>query len=213
MQGFFDVQVKDARGLPDELFKGLGGEELDRLLAKLPMVQHAPQNKNMIAHWMPAWNFRHVMSGPAIGGRWNDGGVGDGGLHKILLASTDSEPTYQDGWQSGYVDINEGENNVGSGSGKRFYDDHTESELITITPGKEELYMRERFLYTPSQAVSSNIRTISYWYGDNVDSTGDQDVGIFGSVRLKDSGGSPIVINKTAAQVLLVQVIFKLVTI
>jgi hypothetical protein len=213
MQGFFDAQVKDAQGLPDALFKRLKGKELDRLLAMLPTVQHAPETKNLITDNLPAWIFRHTMSGGAVSWPYTDGGVGGGGLCKILLASTDSEPTYQDAWASGYQNINEGENSVGSGAGKRFIEDHTESELITITPAKEELYIRERFLFTPSQAVSNNIRTISYWYGDNADATGDQDIGIFGSVRLKDSGGSPIVLNKTAAQVLLVQVIYKLVTI
>lgn len=214
MQGFFDVQVKDAGGLPDEVFAALKGREaLDRLLDKLPTVQRAPWNKNLITDNLAAWIFRHEMSGPAIANYYNQSGVGGGGLNKILLASTDSEPTYTDAWSASYQNVNEGQNNVGSGSGKRFIDDETDPWVVAITPAKEELYFRSRFLFTPSQAVSSNIRTISYWYSDNVDYTGDQDISIFGSVRLKDSGGSPIVLNKTAAQVLLVQVIFKLVTI
>lgn len=214
MQGFFDVQVKDACGLSDDAFRGLSGKELDRLLARLRTVQHAPWHKNLVNDMMAAWLFQHTMSGGGIGFPYDGGGVGGGGLANLILSQTDAEPGYQDSWNSSYVNMHEGQDAANTSSGgKRFYDDQVESHLITLTPAKEELYFRSRFLYTPSQGVSSNIRSIAYYYSDNADNTGDNDRGLFGRVRLKDSGGSPIVVNKTAAQVLLVQVIFKLVTI
>ena len=212
MQGFFDVQVKNAPGLTDDLFRKLGKEELRHLLLKLPTVQHAPWHKNLVNDHLPSWIFQHIMGGAGVGYPYDNNGVNSGGLANITLLNLDSEPTYSED-VSAYWTINNPAYNVGGTCGKRFIEDDVEPELISLTAGKEELYFRSRFLFTPSEAVSNDIRSVAYYYADNADTTGSSDRGHFGRVRLKDSGGTPIILNKTAAQVLLIQLILKLVTV
>jgi len=212
MQGYFDVQVKDAPGLDDDAFRGLAPAELARLLDGLETVQRA-RGKNLCNDNIAGYIFRHMMSGPAIPNPWNRGGVGSAGM-TINVEDQDAEPTYTEGWEE-YTDFNNPGWQLGTGnSGKRFIVDDVEAHLIQVASlQKEELQFRSRWLYLPSEIVSGNIRSLGYFYSDVANTTSSRYRGHYGRFRLKDSGGNPIVISKSSSQVLLIQVMLKFVTI
>jgi hypothetical protein len=212
MQGYFDVQLKDAPGLGDDDFRGLAPAELGELLDSLETVRRA-EGKNLCNDNLAAYILHHIMSGGSISNPWNRSGVGGAGM-TINVENQDADPTYTEGWEE-YADIHNPGWQLGTGdSGKRFIIDDVEAHLIQVAPlQKEEVQFRSRWLYLPSEIVSGNIRSIGYFYSDVANTTSSRYRGHYGRFRLKDSGGNPVVLSKSSSQVLLVQITLKFVTI
>ena len=132
----------------------------------------------------------------------------------ILLLTTDAEPGYTDQTDQFEQPSEFGESmdtNQTAGASKRFYYDDVEDHLVRSlqsVDGREGIEFRSRFLYLPFQADSGNpIRSVGVYLrvSPEVTLTSAQTGGRIARTRLKDSGGTPITITKSASQVLLVE--------
>lgn len=216
MQGYFDVKTKDLGGLSDDDLlammspEGKVTPELAKLLDGLPTVQHA-QGKNLVSDNFASSSFKYCFSGGTIDNPYNQG---NGILATILIMNTDSEPAYTDATNQ-YTTMHGLTGGVGSLPGKRFIEDDVEAHLIvTDSGGRESILFRSRWMYLAAEAVSNDIRSLGVYhcrYGGS--STSSIERGRIARIRLKDSGGNPIIINKTASQVLLIEYRFTLVSI
>jgi hypothetical protein len=96
-------------------------------------------------------------------------------------------------------------------AGKRFVA-HDMEVLVDVEPnGREGIFMRERWLYLPSQVVSNEIRCVGVFWCENI-TDGNDERGRIGRVRMKDAGGNPVTLNKSSSQTLLIQYTFTLVS-
>lgn len=218
MRGFFQVSRHRSGPMTDqEVLLAIQREGLDAVLRKMEREVFCPRQHNQVYDAIPGWLFRHTMSGGGIRWPMNDDGVGNGGLANVQLSYLTDEPVFYTSIGGSYWNINEGSGSIGNGSGKRFYNDSVEAERIvifgdahehTLDP-KESLLFRDRWLYLPSEGITTDpnlIASITYYYSDNADNTGDNDRCHMGRVRLRDDQGRPIRISKSNEHVLLVEV-------
>lgn len=210
MRGRFDIYLQDACGLKDEDFALAQREgRLDSLLTELPVDQELHID-NVVMQMMVISLFRKCFTGMPNGAvpmeRYNYIQ-----LHHILLSYDPSEPAFTD-WYSVYCTIHNGPYSVESSTaGKRFLGHDLENYQGVDPTGREGTFTRHRFLYLPSQAISNQIRSVSVWWSEYLQDA-NEDRGIVARVRLKDSGGQPVTLNKSSAQSLLIQYTFGLVS-
>lgn len=222
MEGHFDVKLFDAHGMSDADFLALQAnlkpEAFLRKVNERPKVQHA-FGENLVLEWVADYTFFWILTGPAIedppGG---DASSNHQGLSFIDLSTIDTEPSYTEynahGWYG--VDFNNviGAAAPGTTGSKRMNDVIVTSVVFTDTDGREGIWYRSTWLWLPSQGISSNIRSLHLWSTathDNVTNYPSK-CGMT-RIRLKDAGGTPVIINKTTSQVLLVEYTFKMVSV
>lgn len=217
MFGQFDVHLKDLPPGGDARLRGMleRGElpELNRLIDRMPTRQRA-KGRNLVSDNFAGYTFRFCFSGGDITDPY-DFDSGNAILATILLMTTDSEPTYTDATNQ-YTNLHNisGSANTSSG-GKRFIEDDIDPHLQDADPdnnGRESILFRSRFLYLAAEGNSNDIRSLGIYFMRDADSTGSFERARTARIRLKDSGGNPIIINKTSAQVLLIEYRFTLVT-
>jgi hypothetical protein len=216
--GRWDCKLFDSGRLTDRDFEHAIRERvIVDLLGDLPLVQKC-HGKNLVGDQFPPFSFYNHMSG-AGGGEWEvDGGTF---LAYMALMNLDTEVSYTEGqngsyWHaSGNVRLDYSYRTPTDGTGmKRFEEDQIEQWTIwSDAGGREAINFRNRWLFLPTQAVASDIKSIGIFYSDNPTSFGDAfEYASIGRIRLKDSGGNPITINKTSHQVFLVEYTFRLVS-
>ena len=220
MLGQFDVHLKDLpRGITDAHLLGMmtpegkATPELNRVLDRMYTRQRA-KGQNLISDNFAGYTHRFCFSGGDITDPY-DFDSGNAALGSILLMTTDSEPTYTDSTNQ-YVDINNISGFAGTSAGKRFIEDDIDPHLQDADPdsnGREAVLFRSRFLYLSTQGNSNNIRSLGIYFSRNADVTTSHERARIARIRLKDSGGTPIIVNKTSSQVLLIEYRFTLVTI
>jgi hypothetical protein len=215
MLGRFDVHLKPARGLRDgDFLEAIRRGKIGRLLAELPTEQRA-QARNQIFDNMAGYHLDHSFSGPQTAYPYYFDS-GNAALAHICMTNLDADPGYTDDW-SAYTNLHNMTGSVnGSNAGKRFVEDGITDHVQESDPdgnGRESLRYTERWLYLPTQIISNQIKSISIGFHTNADSAGNQETGMIGRVRLKDSKGRNVAISKTSKHVLLVQYEFTLVTI
>ncbi len=203
MEGHYELQLKDAKELKDEDFLlAIKENRLDDLLLQLDTVLNL-KGHNLIQHWFPPTVFHNVF----------EHGIPDSPsgtqyycnpLDNIGFMTTDSEPTYTESYSwfgSGYIYYD----NIGSSAVKRFVEHRLEIQQVIVDPsGRESVRMRTRWLFLPSQAVSSNIRSLGIW-GCQQNYTLGNSINRYqtGRLRFKDPAtGNPVVINKSSNQAL-----------
>lgn len=195
----FDRAIREGRAM--EL---LG--ELDRRL-------ELDQSNLIFDHFVPWCYYRCGWSSagapPDPFQEWS--GSGASYFSFIILTTYTSEPSYTEynGSVNYYDPIHTMPGTVDSSAGaKRFVNDQIEAwDLSSAADGREQLTFRNRWLYLPSQAVSSNINSLDIYFNrDCTDVTAyAEDKSRSGRIRFKDSGGNPITINKSSNQVLLLE--------
>lgn len=213
-QGHFDLHLKDCRGLTDADFdRAIKEGCIDDVLKDLPL-ERTVKTDNMIFSWLAAHLFSRLFQGGDVTNPWDYGDSNAAYFAFILLMNSDSEPSYTEQWwrwdsyyqqymaeQDGTVDA--------SSAAKRFEEDQISDWIIwQDTDGREAIHFRNRWLYTPSQAISSDIRSLGiYAHTDGDDTWRDyyHFMARSGRVRLKDTGGNPIILSKNTNQVLLVE--------
>jgi hypothetical protein len=204
--GCFNICVQDAGGLTDEDFLKAKKEGcLDELLAGLPVDQEA-QAENTATHMIVIAHFRKHLTGFPNGAYPMDR-VNTSILHHITLLNWASEP-YFAYWMSYYGTIHNPSGSVNTGNaGKRFYAHAIETYSEKDPTGREGVFVRSRWLYLPSQAVSNQIRAIGVYWGEYVNDN-NEDKGMVAWARMKDAGGFPLTLDKSASQTLLIQYTF-----
>ena len=210
MQGHFDIYLQDAQGLKDEDFI-LARQEgrLNSLLKELP-VDEEVHCGNQVTHMYPIAIWREAMNhGFPSGAYPMERGAGVP-FYNITILSDTSEPAYTD-WWGGYNTLHNQPYSVNTGNaGKRFVA-HDEELLVDVgADGRESVFLRERWLYLPSQVVSNEIRSVGVYWCENI-TDGNDERGLVARVRMKNAGGQPITLNKSSSQTLLIQYTFTLV--
>jgi len=210
--GHFDLVLKNAKGLVDEDFHE--AHQYGRLPYMLDSL-----NTELEAH-----TDNLVMDGVVLYLGYNLFQVTDtaGSQISVLatstsawfscicLLTTDSEPNYTSEWNRTSFTFQTPSNvpesaNTSSG-GKRFKEDASEvPDVRSDQGGREAIFYRDRWLYLPSQGISSNIRSIQAHMANNQDGGNNYYFGRSARIRIKDAGGNPIIISKTSSQVLLVE--------
>jgi hypothetical protein len=217
MQGQFELTVLDAEGYCDEDFKTLQskGKVMD-LVQRLPVAQQV-KTKNRVFDNMAAYLLDKLFSCPnSPEPYYRD--AGKAALAFIAPLTTDGATSdYEEHVPHTYtyarnaVDIVV----VADATVKRFVEDQITGFVVWTDATREAVHFRNRWLYLPTEAVSSNIRSIGIFFSDN----GDNKTSNYryhsrlGRVRLTNSGGVPIVLNKSASQVLLIEYTFSLVSV
>lgn len=211
MQGHFDIFVQDAKGLRDEDFLRAEREgRLRDLVKSLPIDQEA-HTDNLVLDMYPICMMRRVIGHGFPSGPYPmERGTGIP-FYSICLLSLATEPEYIE-WYSGYWSLHNMSYTVNSvNAGKRFVV-HDMDLLVDVEPtGREGIFIKERWLYLPSQAVSNEIRSVGAYWCENI-TDGNDERGQLARVRMKDAGGNPITLNKSASQTLLIQYTFTLVS-
>jgi len=204
MQGHFDIFVQDAGGLKDEDFLKAEQEgRLGALLSGLPVDQEA-HAKNTLTHMLTVSIFRRSFAHGFPNAAYPMERSNNIPLYFICILNTASEPAYTD-WYGAYVSIHAVSGSVNTGNaGKRFIVHDLEYVIGTDPDGREAIFLQERWLYLPSQVVSSEIRSVGIYWSETVND-GNDEKGIVGRVRMKDAGGKPITLDKSASQTLLIQ--------
>lgn len=204
MRGHFDVFVKEASSLRDEDFLLAAREgRLNELLDSLRTEQEA-HSDNQIFHGFPIALFRIAFAhGLPNGAYCMDRATGIP-FYNIIVLSTASEPSYLE-WTAWYGNLHSQSGSVDtSNAGKRFVV-HAMDTYVAVEPdGREGVFLRSRWLYVPSQIVSSEIRSIGAAWCEYVTDSNDERQSM-ARVRLKDAGGNPITLSKASNQALLVQ--------
>lgn len=218
MQGRFDLKLLEAGHIPDHQWHEADRSgKLDQLLEGLSVDRECGGISNRIFDNMAAYFMTKLLSGDAIPAPFGDG-VGDAqaALGYIAILSTASDPPlYTEASHENPVNIHNVTDSVEvSTAGKRFVEDQLTPFAVYTDPsvGRECVHFRNRWLYTPSQATSSVIRSVGIYYSEDADSTSPVNVGRIGRVRLKDNLGTPITLVKTGSQVLLLEYTFSLVS-
>lgn len=205
MKGKYNVTLLDAGGLGDEDFEMARRDgSLDALLTGLDVEQRA-ETDNLVFDNFAAYIFRWLFSGGDITDPYDVGnGTTDAALATMCLLTTDTDTTYTE-QSAGFWDVSTVGNSANTSSGgKRFVEDTIVSPpLVAVTAGKEEVFCKSRWLYLPSQGVSSAIRSIGTFFYFDADATGNSSQrSSISRVRLKDSAGRNITLRKTDKNVL-----------
>jgi len=220
MEGHFRVDKIGARGLKDEAFERAIKEGYIReLLADLPVLQQAG-GKNMLYDLCAGWFQQNLMGGDNVGNTYLQTGVDAATLAGICLSYEDREPTYSyDRWYNNtysYGNMNDWPYNVGNSPYKRFEEDQIEDWTIwQSTDGREAVHFRNKFLYLPTQAYHSTIRSIAILGKYDADNAGNDYYwwrSETGFIRLKDADGNKVTLTKSSNELLLVEYTFTLVS-
>lgn len=220
MNGTFNVSLLDSRSYKDEDFlQAIDKGTINRLLESLPVEQKL-ENQNAVHHWTVPYLFQMLMSGPS--GPGVPFTTDNSQFICCCLMSASSEPSFSEaytmymGGYDFYVWYNTDCINV-SGAGKLLINNSIESYLLAKdTQGRESVFFRDRWLFLPSEGVSSVIRGLGIFGSDRANSVGPVNYVTWGRscrVRFKDSGGNPVTINKLNTQAMVVDYTVTLVSI
>ncbi len=211
--GFLTLTRKNCGRLTDTDFYRAQKEGcLQELLDSLDTDHvHGPQH-NLITQSFAIFVFQRLFNAAPVSGEWlREGGTNCAFLTGCVLSAEDSEPSITE-WDPGTGDWDYWSPTASSWpsgiSYKRFEEDQAELDEIKSDPhGRESIYYRERWLWAPNEAVSSNIRSFgisaSMYIGNA--SGAESRKGKAGRIRLKDSNGLPIIYSKSSTQILLAE--------
>lgn len=221
MRGHFDLTLYDSAGHRDEDFKRARERgELSSLLESLK-VDGRYEADNLVFHGIVSHLLYALMSGPSALSSFTTNTGAQAMLAFVGLCTRSDEPSYQE-WTGGdygyYAPIGNFYEMCTADGAKRFVEDQIESYQLARDPnGREALYFRNRWLWLPSEGVASTIRSLQVVNNDDGDSTSKGSS--YGPayrvarVRLRDSAGNPVTINKLSTQALLMDYTFMLVSV
>lgn len=218
MQGHFDLQMLHTPGLTRELIEAVrregGDSKVEEYLRRFQQ-EGEWHTDNLVYQIYPGYLFYNAMSATSAYGT----AIAGSGLSKIMLTTIASEPAYTvvnsaNIYQASSYDYNLPDSPVpGSTSPfKMFVDDCIVAHTIASDAGgRESIYGKFKWLYLPGECTSDQIRSISIW-GSTTTIGGFSNHTRHARVRIKDSGGNPVTINKAATKSLLVEYTFTMVS-
>jgi hypothetical protein len=215
MQGHFELTLLDAAGYTEQDFQRARKKgHLDALLARL-VVDQKCEARNKILHGLVANLFQSAGFGGGDITNPYDHATTHAALGFICLLTTTSEPTYTDTTNQSISIHNVTGTVESTTAGRRFLSDQiVDHSIYKSSDAREAIHFRSKWLYAPGQATSSNINSVGVYFRQQAQSNPPDGYanGITARVRIKDSGGNPVTLNKTATKVLLVEYVFTLVS-
>jgi len=206
MEGHFKISLLNSKGLNDNDFivAKKNNKVLD-LINSLELKENIIHS-NLVLQTLPHWFFHSAMGGPRLPSGFEYSVYTTSGLGSICLLSTDTEPDYDIPYTYIYADVHSVSDSVDtSHGGKLFIEDNIANSETNLIFTRESIFLRNKFLYLPNEAISSNIKSIGVYWCSIVDSSTSHNRGLFARIRLKDSDGNNTTIVKTADEVLLVE--------
>jgi len=214
MIGVCNLSLRDAGHLPKDpawWAKRPNKEQLKLALA-CEERQKASMKNLVFDNFAPSVFWGAVGSGLAAEYPYSQDGSNGCFFAFVCLLTSDYEPTYQEVYSNSTWPSNTTEtanNNADNGAAK-LINQTIETPLYRSLPavdGREGIHLRMRWLWLPYQGISSNIRSVGMHYRRYstwpMSQQGEQ--ARSSRVLIKDSGGTPLIINKTSSQVLLVE--------
>lgn len=215
MQGHFNAMVIGDLGLGDAPFlEAIKNQNLDDLLKRHPIVAEA-HTDNQVFQPLVQYLMYEIFGMPATYA--NFGTIGTAGMRCVTLSKLSSEPNYTD-YSGGYYASDGTAASADQWSHaynqfKRFDEEKSEPTRVWIDTDREAYYFRDRFLWLPSDGSFADIRSICCYGDQTATRTAEPYYGQYqyrcSRTRLKDSGGSPITLQKTTDQAFLVEYIIK----
>lgn len=216
MQGHFNAMVIDDLGLGDAPFlEAIKNQDIDGLLKRHPVVARAA-TPNQVFQPLVQSLLYWIFGLPSTYS--NFGSIGTAGMSRVCLTQQSTEPSFEDytggyNWSDPTTAAND-EWSHAANQFRRFDEDKSEPTRVWIDPEREGYYFRDRFLWLPSDGAFTNIRSIACYGGEDADHGYESYYSVYqwkcSRTRLKDSGGSPITLQKTASQGFLVEYTVKL---
>lgn len=207
MQGHYNIKLMNSRGLSDEDFnRAQKSGTIDELLDSLDVVKEFDQ-KNQLTHYMAGTLFNQIFGAPSVASRIQTGNF----FHYIGFGNDTGEYDYSYNDYNNYMlslFVSPNGNAVDVDVKRTSAAIRTHQVIVEPnSSGLRAAYDVHRFLWTPSQVISSEIREVKFA------STQDQSDGWYYSdecrtisrIRIKDANGNPQTIAKTADEVILVQ--------
>lgn len=211
IQGRCRATALDAKGLGDAPFLRAASQgRLREFLNSLPVAERSAKVENLVLDNYAGQMFFQIWRDygcPTPESNWHEGETTMGLFAIVNLSNDSTEPSYQEFSGTIYAGMHAVSNSVDATYGsKRFVEDDVDAfDLAVHTDGREAIVHTARFLWLPSQGTLSDIRSVACWWGHDADNVGTNRRIQMTRVRLKDSGGNPITMGKTANQALLVE--------
>ncbi len=216
-KGIAKVALYDTPGLSDaDILKILGPRHkrrpgsVDKFLSSMDAIQEF-KSGNLLNHMCPAFMFKAMMSGGSIPAPYGNGPTTSSLFSLIILTTIASEPAYIDSsivWSNPYeLPGNIGGAASNSARGVKLFDiNEIEDGLVYEDPnGKEAISYRSRWLFLPSEGVSSSIAGFSVYFSEYGSGTAGNYRGISGRLLFRDGNGTPIIVNKLSTRTMFLE--------
>jgi len=207
-QGYYTFERRDASRLPqDQAYWDALPPHERLMLAESGELVERQRTKNLVMDNMAGMLLHHTQSSapalvPASYSNINQR------VAVLNMSNDSSEPTYTEEYVTGGTDRNDMQFSINGTDASKYLivDQVTPFTIESFVPldGREGAHFQNKLLYIPSEAVGS-IYSFAIWSRDNASMSTPGNNAIVTRVRLKNSAGDPIVINKTASETLLVQ--------
>lgn len=176
--------------------------ELEHLLRDVGKDQECGSDNLLFDTWLTFLFYRSGWSGcptpPTYYGDW----VGSGpAMFAIYFTYSTGEPTYTEDGDPGYYD--EFHYNIGLWGCLRRFDQGiwgTSPQIWCDTQGREQIFIRYRFFYAPTDINYNNINGVRIVYCTDANYTYSRRKRFMGRVRFKDSNGDPVRLHNTRYQ-------------
>lgn len=231
MQGHFDLQMLHTPKLTPRIIEQVRREGGDPAVEEYLRCQPKDDEwhmDNIVYQTTPSWFYWALMNGNTpYGGMQTSSEGGPQFLCAISLGRLSSEPTYTTDMESPYIQLTPGSAGVdrvaGTLGSKRFSTPATDASGCIVDPVvlsdaslREAIYIKSKWLFLPGECTDDQIRSIHVWWGSSWNYALNQGAARqmcrIARVRIKDSGGNPITINKIATKSLLVEYTFTMVS-
>lgn len=206
MRGRMIGKLVEAGNYGDEAFIQAEREgRLDEFIAGLPVVQNI-DCKNLVLDNFVGMVFQFMLGAGSTG--FAVEGTYDYSL--FSLHTNTGEPTYTE--YSGSAYYAGGADGLGNQPTNPqyaykwcLYNVGEPPRMVSDIDGegRNSITMVNRFLFLPSQGPMAGIRSCGLWWSSNGLNTGNHHYGLVTRIRLKDSGGNPITLDKSTSQALL----------
>lgn len=223
MQGHFDLTMLHTPGLTRELIEAVRREGGDPAVDKYirSFQQDAEwHGNNLVFQSHPSYLFYQAMSATSM--YYSTGySITINAFYWVALTSSSTEPAYTTVGTEHIYTANMAPTSIpnllgGSGGLKTFNQTIVDREVKSDAAGREAIYAKFKWLYLPGECTSDQIKSIDIFYIARYEDpyyysgVGHARVA---RIRIKDSGGNPVTINKLATKSLLIEYTHTLVSI